>query len=96
MTDTIQSRIREYLAGENDECHRKLLTQAANALDKAERSLRAAGYTDEGGEYWKPPLGKPPRILYSSPQEAWGNPGDIFLDIKAGFQPWPADAWPKR
>ncbi len=29
-------------------------------LDKAEKSLVSAGYTDNGGEMWKPPIGKPP------------------------------------
>jgi hypothetical protein len=28
--------------------------------ERAARTLRTAGYTDEGGEYWKPPLGVKP------------------------------------
>jgi len=38
-------------------------TQAASLAkerDKAVQTLMAAGYTDCGGEYWKPPLGKNP------------------------------------
>jgi hypothetical protein len=28
-------------------------------LARAVRTLTQAGYTDNGGEYWKPPIGKP-------------------------------------
>lgn len=31
-------------------------------LERAVRTLQLAGYVDNGGEYWKPPLGKPPDI----------------------------------
>jgi len=31
----------------------------AEDLERAVRTLQHAGYTDCGGEYWKPPLGKP-------------------------------------
>ena len=33
MPDNIQTRIREYLRGENDEDHRKLLRDAVDAID---------------------------------------------------------------
>ena len=34
MTDTVQARIREYLRGENDEDHRKLLRDAADEIER--------------------------------------------------------------
>lgn len=34
MTDTIQTRIRQYLSGDNDEDVRRLLRDAADALDE--------------------------------------------------------------
>ena len=30
------------------------------SMNSAEKTLRQMGYTNEGGEYWKPPLGKAP------------------------------------
>ncbi|AKJ28813.1 hypothetical protein [Caldimonas brevitalea] len=41
----------------------RTLAAAAQRLAKAERSLRLSGYTDEGGELWKPPLGPLPKWL---------------------------------
>lgn len=36
---------------------REEFKRVSDEANKAARSLRAAGYTDEGGELWKPPLG---------------------------------------
>jgi len=37
--------------------------EAAEArVERAERTLKGIGYTDEGGELWKPPLGKKPNV----------------------------------
>jgi hypothetical protein len=46
--------------------------KAVNAMSQrteqtsAERTLQSLGYINNGGEYWKPPLGKQP-----SPQRTW-------------------------
>ena len=36
------------------------LAKQIEAMKSAEKTLRQMGYTNEGGEYWKPPLGKAP------------------------------------
>lgn len=38
-----------------------LYEQALREWDKAKRALLRAGFIDNGGEEWKPPLGKPPK-----------------------------------
>jgi hypothetical protein len=49
-----------------DEAHARALRFANRwdaalcAYEKAANTLRQLGYTDEGGEYWKPPLGRKP------------------------------------
>ena len=49
----------------------KAIAQPATETS-AERTLRQLGYTDNGGEYWKPPLGKPPRYI-TDPEIRFGG-----------------------
>lgn len=42
------------------ELHLKMSEALVKELKKARRTLELAGYTDNGGELWKPPLGKSP------------------------------------
>lgn len=65
MTDTIQSRIREYLAGENDECPRKLLREAADGLDALSDEVTLLSFAATG----LPPT--PEQLLYRAPSDAW-------------------------
>jgi hypothetical protein len=66
-----------------------ILRQAINeslaqpAQTSAERTLQHLGYTNNGGEFWKPPLGKQP-----SPQRTWVGLTDEGIDAA-----WVTVAW---
>lgn len=54
MADNIQTRIREYLRGENDEDHRKLLRDAVDELDRIASNLETLHFD----LYGKAPAGR--------------------------------------
>lgn len=47
-------RLERVVAQHQDAQHQQ------EALKSAEKTLRQMGYTNKGGEYWKPPIGKAP------------------------------------
>ncbi len=59
---TLPDQVKRMLAVTTDECfmQQDAMRRVGAERDKAIKSLRHYGYTDCGGELWKPPLGKNP------------------------------------
>lgn len=47
--------------------------EAAAKLERAERALKRAGFTDQGGAEWKPPIGPQPRFIEVPVQRTAGG-----------------------
>ena len=76
-------------------------SQAADELIRLHASLVAGGFTDKGGELWKPPLGPSAmpllerldkqRALIEELREALKSAKNTLVAFK--FQPGPSNAW---
>jgi hypothetical protein len=86
---------REYAT--NLEWLKRVVTRLRSALSdlaRAAATLSEAGYTDNGGERWKPPLGKPPNFDLLAAKDAeiakWAGLPGVIAEIGGYGDGWPS------
>lgn len=76
-------------------------TEQQRSARSAIKTLQHLGYTDCGGELWKPPILKPP--IFDSPRQQWRDKGKLYPcpnkpnEFKfwrlVGEWQWASDCW---